>query len=87
MSPFLSPFPRGPEKQNVPFPRMSPFPGKPECALSLSQTENQNVPFPGGSNSPPAPTCRAGVDADLDLDNDVDLADFAIFQQNFTGSR
>jgi len=27
------------------------------------------------------------VDADLDGDGDVDLADFLIFQQNFTGSR
>jgi len=27
------------------------------------------------------------MDADLDGDGDVDLADFLIFQQNFTGSR
>ena len=34
----------------------------------------------------PAGTYPPGVDADLDYDGDVDLADFLIFQQNFTGS-
>ena len=35
----------------------------------------------------PAGTYPPGVDADLDYEGDVDLADFLIFQQNFTGSR
>jgi len=30
--------------------------------------------------------CPPGIDADLDADGDVELADFLIFQQNFTGS-
>ena len=37
----------------------------------------------GGSGVPPAPGCRK---ADLDGDNDVDLADFLILQNAYTGS-
>jgi hypothetical protein len=43
-------------------------------------------PIPGGANNPPAASCPLGVDAHLDSDGDVDLSDFTIFAQNFTGA-
>ena len=38
-----------------------------------------------GPDQPPAETCPPGVDADLDCDGDVDVRDYAVFQENFGG--
>ncbi len=38
-----------------------------------------------GPETPPSGNCPQGVNADLDDDNDVDLADFRVFQLSFTG--
>jgi hypothetical protein len=38
-----------------------------------------------GPDQPPAGSCPLGVDADLDGDTDVDLGDFRVLQQSFSG--
>ena len=40
-----------------------------------------------GSARPPAAQCPPGVNADFDNDTDVDVVDFVIFAQQYTGAK
>ena len=49
-------------------------------------TSAGTVPSPEPAESPLEPATGGGFAGDLDGDNDVDVADFAIFAANFTGA-
>lgn len=51
-----------------------------DCAVTVAD-HALFVACQAGPEAPPAPTCSPGVDADIDADGDVDLADAARMQQ------